>query len=215
MKPQLTERVIGKDGKPYLVSTIRYERREWDEIWETAVFEGRGCLTPGRLQRFSEWSFSLEDAQQWHARAIDTVRNTPVDTWTMGAQSIAETRTSAFKTFNKTLAELFGGPTEEPESVEPDEPMPVRTYGPLRVEPYDGPNGRVEPGDAVSVAIPREDDEPAYRPREIKGKYLGRLLVDGKPHLALEIGEAGTGSLQINVPLEHGDRVSKIASADT
>ncbi len=107
----MTDRVIAKDGKPYLVSTMRYEKRDWDEIWETAVFEGSGCLTLGRLQRYSEWSFDPEMARQQHAAAIYYVRDEPLDHWMMKRESIAETRKSAYEIFNKP-PNLFGTHSE-------------------------------------------------------------------------------------------------------
>lgn len=99
MKPQLTTRVRGQDGKFYVVSTMRYQKREFDEIWETAVFEGTGCLTFGRQQRFSDWAFDPQIAQTRYASTVQEVAGQPTAMWLMSPERIKVSRDSAIKAF--------------------------------------------------------------------------------------------------------------------
>lgn len=99
MKPQFTCRVQGQDGKVYLVSTVRYRKSQWSEIWETAIFEGSGFLTLGRKQRFSDWAFDLEMAHTQYDETVAMVTTQPVRYWVMSSEEIKKTRRKAIELF--------------------------------------------------------------------------------------------------------------------
>ena len=69
-KPQMAKRVRGKDGKKYLVSTMRYRKTDAGELWETAVFDGGGFFTPAKNQRHSMWQLFLDAAEAAHADLV-------------------------------------------------------------------------------------------------------------------------------------------------
>jgi hypothetical protein len=99
----MTVRVVGKDGKAYLVSTMRYIERGYEELWETAVFEGGGCLTLSKKQRYTFWAFDAHMAQQVHAGAVWEVENEPTQSWIMSSNQVAEDRRSAIESFDKPI----------------------------------------------------------------------------------------------------------------
>jgi len=100
MNPQVAERVVGKDRKVYTVSTMRYRYDLFKgEIWETAVFEGKGCLTLGRTQRYTDWTFDPGRAEEAHAEAVGRVRNEPPEHWIMDAATIKQHRKGAIDSF--------------------------------------------------------------------------------------------------------------------
>jgi len=116
MKPQLTDRVVGKDHKVYLVSTMRYQQRnKYEEVWETAVFEGSGCLTLGRKQRFSGWAFDQDHAQLEHAQAVLSVRDYPSNYWLMKPEAIAAERKTAIEFWEKPPRPFGTFPEDEEE----------------------------------------------------------------------------------------------------
>lgn len=88
-----------------------------------------------------------------------------------------------------------------------------RELGQLEVLPFDGPNGRLEPGDRVRVQLPRSEDA-LLRPDHMDGRYMGTQLVDGHRHLFLEIAATDKGSYGTIIPIEDADRLTTIAPDD-
>lgn len=101
MKPQFTSRVQGPDGKVYLVSTVHHRKGEWAERWETAVFEGFGWMTLGRMQRYTVWAFDPEMAHTQYFDTVALVTGREVRHWLMSPESIKETRRSAIEVFKQ------------------------------------------------------------------------------------------------------------------
>jgi hypothetical protein len=95
----MTDRVRGKDGKKYLVSTMRYRQTKYGEIWETAIFSGGGFFTSERTQRYSMWMFGPSSAQAAHADAVSKVKADQPQTWIMESAFIEKVRDSATVTF--------------------------------------------------------------------------------------------------------------------
>ena len=93
---------------------------------------------------------------------------------------------------------------------EDDLKPPQREFGQLEVHPFDGPNGRLEPGDRVRVRLPRSEDA-LLRPDHMDGRYMGTQLVDGNRHLFLEIAATDKGSYGTIIPIEDADRLTTIA----
>ncbi len=96
---------------------MRNEKRQWDELWETAVFEGTGCLTLGRMQRFTDWAFDPRIAHAQYDSTVAMVKSEPVRSWLMSPQRVKETRASAIEAFMQP-PKLF---TAEPD-LSDDEP---------------------------------------------------------------------------------------------
>ena len=107
VKPQITERIRGKGGKKYLVSTIRYQQTEIGELWETAVFDSRGFFTSAETQRYSMWVFDPHMAEAAHADVVRRVKNESPDQWMMPPDLIEKVRESAVKNFHIANARKF------------------------------------------------------------------------------------------------------------
>jgi hypothetical protein len=93
--PQMVDRVSGKDGRPYMISTIRYEKSELGELWETAVFEGHGLDTTEGRQRYSMWMFFESAAHVAHADLVSKVQNEMPEQWVMPSELIEKVRQDA------------------------------------------------------------------------------------------------------------------------
>ena len=99
MNPQMTKRVRGKDGKKYLISTMQYRKTDAGELWETAVFEGGGFVTPAKKQRYSAWMVFPEGAPAAQADLERRVQNELPEVWAMTSEFIEEVRESAAQMF--------------------------------------------------------------------------------------------------------------------
>jgi hypothetical protein len=110
MKPQLTDKVAGPDGRRYLVSTMRYEQRGSAELWETAVFEGVGFTTSEQNQRYSMWAFNPQMAEATHHDVMNRVRMEPAEAWALAPEFIATIRMSAIASFQDATTTPTGPP---------------------------------------------------------------------------------------------------------
>lgn len=110
MKPQVTENVTGPNGRRYLVSTIRYDKRGNAELWETAVFEGAGFTTSEQDQRYSMWSFNPQMAEATHRDLVDRVRREPAKSWALAHEFIKTIRMSAVASFQDATTTPSGPP---------------------------------------------------------------------------------------------------------
>jgi hypothetical protein len=110
MKPQVTDNVSGPDGRRYLVSTIRYEQKGSEELWETAVFEGVGFTTSEENQRYSMWAFNPHMAEATHRDVVRRVRNEPAESWAVTPEFIATIRLSAIASFQEATTPASGPP---------------------------------------------------------------------------------------------------------
>jgi hypothetical protein len=128
VRPQFTDRVKGRDGKKYLISTIRYQQTEIGEIWETAVFDSRGFFTSAETQRYSTWMFDSVMAQASHVDVVRRVKNEAADVWMMPGDLIEKVRESTVKNFHIANARQYyealekEGPPQEDESTSPSTP---------------------------------------------------------------------------------------------
>jgi hypothetical protein len=92
-----------------------------------------------------------------------------------------------------------------------DEPSPPRrVYGELETGPFDGPMGRVEPGDRLRLYVAPPDDDSPLR-GDMTGRFLGTQLIDGRKHVVLEIVATDQGSYRTVIPVEDAGRLTKIA----
>lgn len=86
----------------------------------------------------------------------------------------------------------------------------MRVFDELRKRPFDGPNGRMEPGDRVVVKLPRSAHAPS-RPDELDGRYVGTQLVNRHLHLVVESSATDEARHRTLVPVEEAARLRPIA----